>query len=159
MVSSYICISRPKHHLKSNDSFSQSSPTVAPTHRAVRSHPVGVTAAQPSVWYEGPMTMALVWALGSGQLAVEATPTWLTVTLPIHTDAIVGTRWIQAIHCIKPEVHQCERKKKIQRITTQKKTRTKKKQHKAKKCHIRAEVGNKLNISSFKERDMAQDIF
>lgn len=78
------------------------------THGAVRSHPVGVTATQPSVWYEGPVAMALVWALGPGQLAVEPSPAWLTVALPIHTDAIVGTGWIQAIHCIKQEIHQYE---------------------------------------------------
>ena len=80
-------------------SFSRGSPAVALTHGAVRSHPVGVTAAQPGVWYEGPVAVALVWALSPGQLAVEPSPAWLTVALPIHTDAIVGTRRIQAIHC------------------------------------------------------------
>lgn len=45
--------------------------------------------------------MALVWALSPGQLAVEPSPAWLTVALPIHTDAIVGTSRIQAIHCIE----------------------------------------------------------
>lgn len=42
--------------------------------------------------------MALVWALGPGQLTVEPSPAWLTVALPIHTDAVVGARRIQAIH-------------------------------------------------------------
>lgn len=37
---------------------------MVPTHRAVGSHPVGVAAAQPSVWYEGPVAMALIRALG-----------------------------------------------------------------------------------------------
>lgn len=140
VVSSSIPYSQPKLHLYSNDSFSRTRPTVVPTHRAVRSHPVGVTAAQPSVWYEGPVTMALVWALGPGQLAMEPSPTWLTVALPIHTDAIVGTRWIQAIHCIKPEVHQCEMWKKYREKLNEKK------EHKSRKCHIRAEVRNKWNI-------------
>lgn len=81
------------------------------THGAVGSHPVGVTATQPSVWYESPVAMALVWALGPGQLAVEPSPAWLTVALPIHTDAIVGTCGIQAIHCIKQEIHQCKKEK------------------------------------------------
>lgn len=89
------------------------------THGAVRSHPVGVTAAQPSVWYEGPVAMALVRALGPGQFAVEPSPAWLTVALPIHTDAIVGTCRIQAIHCIKPEIHQCAKKE--EKNTTEKK--------------------------------------
>jgi len=71
------------------------------THGAVRSHPVGVTAAQPGVGDEGPVAVALVWALGPGQLAVEAPPARLAVALPVHTDAVVGTCRIQAIHCIK----------------------------------------------------------
>lgn len=84
---------------------------VALTHGAVGSHPVGVTAAQPGVRYEGPVAVALVRALGPGQLAVEPPPSWLTVALPVHTDAVVGTRWVQAIHCMKPGKHHRERKK------------------------------------------------
>lgn len=74
------------------------------THGTVGSHPVGITAAQASVWDEGTVTVALVWALGSGQLAVEPPPAWLAVALPVHADAIVRTRGIQTIHCVKQEV-------------------------------------------------------
>lgn len=75
------------------------------THGTVGSHPVGITAAQASVWDEGTVTVALVWALGPGQLAVESPPAWLAVALPVHADAIVRTRGIQTIHYIKQEVH------------------------------------------------------
>lgn len=69
------------------------------THGAVRSHPVGVAAAQPGVWDEGAVAVALVRALGPWQFAVEPSPAWLAVTLAVHTDTVVGTRRIQAIHC------------------------------------------------------------
>lgn len=85
------------------------STAVRLTHRAVGSHPVRVTAAEPGVRYEGPVSVALVWALGPGQLAVKPPPARLTVALPIHTDAIVGTCGIQAIHCITPHMHPCEK--------------------------------------------------
>lgn len=101
-------------------SISERRPTVNPTHRAVRSHPVGVTAAKPSVRYEGPVTMALVWALSPGQLTVEPSPAWLTVALPIHADAIIGACWIQAIHCNKPEKRQYEKNKNTNKIQTNK---------------------------------------
>lgn len=55
--------------------------------------------------------MALIWALGPGQFAVESSPAWLTVALPVHTDAIVGTCRIHAVHWIKPAIHQFKRKK------------------------------------------------
>lgn len=79
------------------------------THGTVGSHPVGITAAQPSVWNKGAVTVALVWALGPGQLAVDPPPAWLAVALPVHTDAIVRTRGIQTIHCIKQEVNHMKR--------------------------------------------------
>lgn len=79
------------------------------THGTVGSHPVGITAAQPSVWNKGAVTVALVRALGPGQLAVEPPPAWLAVAFPVHTDAIVRTRGIQTIHCIKQEVHRMKR--------------------------------------------------
>lgn len=124
-----------------------SSCEVELTHGAVRSHPVGVTAAQPSVWYEGPVAMALVWALGPGQLTVEPSPAWLTVALSIHADAIVGTCRIQAIHCIKADVHQ-RAKKTPERKTKWAKSST-------------TTVRNKFNIINcfYKERDATQDIF
>lgn len=75
------------------------------THWTVGSHPVGITAAQASVWDKGTVTVALVWALGPGELAVEAPPARLAVALSVHADAIVRTRGIQTIHCIKQEVH------------------------------------------------------
>lgn len=53
--------------------------------------------------------MALVGALGPGQLTVDPPPAWLAVALPVHTDAIVRTRGIQTIHCIKQEVNHMKR--------------------------------------------------
>lgn len=75
------------------------------THGTVGSHPVGITTAQASVWDKGTVTVALVWTLGPGQLAVKPPPAGLAVALPVHADAIVRTRGIQTIHCIKQEVH------------------------------------------------------
>lgn len=71
------------------------------THGAVGPHPVGVAAAQASVWDEGAVAVALVRALGPGQFAVEPSPPRLAVALSVHADAVVGTRRVQAIHCIK----------------------------------------------------------
>lgn len=73
--------------------------TVVPTHGAVGSHPVGVTAAQAGVWYEGAVAVTLVGTLGPGQLAVQPPPAGLAVALPVHADAVVGARRVQAIHC------------------------------------------------------------
>lgn len=50
--------------------------------------------------------MALVWALGSGQLTVEPPPPGFAVALPVHTDAIVGTCRIQTVHCSGPRTQQ-----------------------------------------------------
>lgn len=125
----------PRLHFNSIYCSRTISCAVIRTHRAVGSHPVGVTAAQSSVWYEGTVAVALVRALGPGQLAVESSPAWLTVALPIHTDAIVGARRIQTIHCIKPKNHHCEKTLGSQMNRTQ-----------ARKCQIRAGVKNKLNI-------------
>lgn len=111
-----------------------SSPAVVLTHRAVRSHPVGVTAAQPSVWYEGPMPVALVRALSPGKLAVEPSPAWFTVALPIHTDAIVGTCRIQAIHCINPEIDRREKINKLQEKNKWTKTNTSSKMSHQSRC-------------------------
>lgn len=85
--------------------------TIAPTHGAVRSHPVGVTAAEAGVWYERPMAVALVRALGPGQLAVQPPPARLAVALPVHADAVVGARRVQAIHCEKQDKERYEKKK------------------------------------------------
>lgn len=80
--------------------------------------------------------MALIWALGPGQFAVESSPAWLTVALPVHTDAIVGTCWIHAVHWIKPAIHQFKRKK-AEKKEINKQT---------KKCHYRADDKNKLMV-------------
>lgn len=59
------------------------------TDRTIRAHPIGVTATDPCVWNKGTMTMALIWALCSGQLTAGSAPSWFTVALSIHTDAII----------------------------------------------------------------------
>lgn len=81
------------------------------THGAVGSHPVGVTAAEAGVWYEGAVAVALVRALGPGQLAVQAPPAGLAVALPVHADAVVGARRVQAIHCERQDKERYERTK------------------------------------------------
>ena len=48
--------------------------------------------------------MALVRALGPGQLAVGPAPARLAVALSVHTDAVVGACRVQAIHC-KDKTH------------------------------------------------------
>lgn len=118
------------------------------THGTVGSHPVGIAAAQPSLWNKGAVTVALFWALGPGQLTVEPPPAWLAVALPVHTDAIVRTRGIQTIHCIKQEVHHMKR----QSILI-KKGKHAPPSHKAGKCQIRAEVRSKLDIMSVKRKE------
>lgn len=93
--------------------------------------------------------MALIWALGPGQFAVESSPAWLTVALPVHTDAIVGTCWIHAVHWIKPAIHQFKRKK-AEKKEINKQT---------KKCHYRADDKNKLMVVFFlKKTDVTEDI-
>lgn len=78
------------------------------THGAVGPHPVGVAAAQAGVWYEGAVAVALVRALGSGELTVEPTPAGLAVALAVHTDAVVGTQRVQAVHCTEREAQRCQ---------------------------------------------------
>lgn len=90
------------------------TPDHVPTHGAVGSHPVGVAAAEAGVWYECPVAVALIGALGPGQLAVQPPPAGLAVALPVHADAVVGARRVQAIHCEKQDKERYEGKKKIE---------------------------------------------
>lgn len=59
------------------------------TNRAIRAHPIGVTAADACVWNKSTVTVALIWALCSGQLTAGSAPAWFTVALSVHTDAII----------------------------------------------------------------------
>ncbi len=45
------------------------------------------------------MTVALIWALCSGQFTAWSTPAWFTVALSVHTDAIIWAGRIQAVNC------------------------------------------------------------
>lgn len=63
------------------------------------------------------MAVALVRTLGPGQLAVQPSPAWLAVALPVHTDAIVGAGRVQAIHCTGARKYR-DVKKKDKRIKT-----------------------------------------
>lgn len=104
-----------------------SRPASKLTHGTVGSHPIGITAAQPSVWDKGTVAVALVWALSPGKLAVEPPPSWLAVALPVHTDAVVRTRGIQTIHCVTQEVHRMKRQSVlIKMVKEEKKTKNKK---------------------------------
>lgn len=121
LISLYICIATIKgvlfynilHEIQTclHPRLSESTATVVPTHGAVRSHPVGVAAAEAGVWYEGPVAVALVGALGPGQLAVQPPPAGLAVALPVHADAVVGARGVQAIHWEERDKQQYEGKK------------------------------------------------
>lgn len=80
------------------------------------------------------MAVALIRALGPGQLAVEPSPTGLTVALSVHADAVVGTRRVQAIHCIKSQ-----KKKKIQQRLKKKEQTDEEKPRQAAKSHTRVD--------------------
>lgn len=68
------------------------------TDGAVGTHPVGIAAAEASIWEVRAMPTTLVWALDPRQLTVETTPARAAKAFSIYTDPMARARRIQAIN-------------------------------------------------------------
>ena len=68
------------------------------TDGAVGTHPVGIAAAEASIWEVRAVPTTLVWALDPRQLTVETTPARAAKAFSIYTDPMAGARRIQAIN-------------------------------------------------------------